>query len=45
MPVQIGEKIVKQIPGVLAVTPVVVQTNSEGGLETIYGIDPDSFRL
>src|SRR5438132_1669522 len=44
MPVGIGEKIAREIPGVKAVTPVVIQTNSEGGLESIYGIDPDSFQ-
>jgi putative ABC transport system permease protein len=44
MPVQIGEKIARDIPGVKAVTPVVIQTNSEGGLETVYGIDPNSFQ-
>src|SRR5438874_9239101 len=44
MPVQIGEKVAKEIPGVKAVTPVVIQTNSEGGLETVYGIDPQSFQ-
>src|SRR5262249_6609408 len=27
-----------------AVTPVVIQTNSEGGLETVYGVDPVSFQ-
>jgi len=44
LPVQIGDKIVKDIPGVQAVTPVIIQTNSEGGLETVYGIDPVSFQ-
>jgi len=44
MPVQIGEKIAKEVPGVKAVTPVVTQFNSEGGIETVYGIDPQSFQ-
>jgi putative ABC transport system permease protein len=44
MPVAIGEKIQKEVPGVKAVTPVVIQTNSEGGLESVYGIDPVSFQ-
>src|ERR1051326_8464298 len=44
MPVAIGEKIAKEIEGVKAVTPVVIQTNSEGGLESVYGIDPESFQ-
>ena len=44
MPVAIGEKIAKEIPGVKAVTPVVTMLNSEGNIETIYGIDPVSFQ-
>src|SRR5215469_14696310 len=44
MPVQIGEKIAKDIPGGKAVAPVVTQINSDGGLETVYGIDPQSFQ-
>ncbi len=44
MPVAIGEKIAREVPGVKAVTPVVIQTNTEGGLETVYGIDPETFQ-
>jgi len=44
MPVAIGQKIAKEVPGVKAVTPVVLQTSSEGGVETIWGIDPQSFQ-
>lgn len=44
MPVQIADKILKDISGVKAVAPVVTQINSEGGIETIYGIDPVSFQ-
>src|SRR5215831_2977235 len=44
MPVQIGEKIAKEVPGVTAVAPVVTQINSDGGIETVYGIDPQSFQ-
>jgi len=43
MPVAIGDKIAREIPGVKAVTPVVIQTSAEGGIETIWGIDPQSF--
>jgi putative ABC transport system permease protein len=32
-----------EVPHVRAVTPVGVQLNTTGGVETIYGIDPDSF--
>jgi putative ABC transport system permease protein len=32
-----------QLPHVRAVAPVGVQLNTTGGIETIYGIDPDSF--
>lgn len=32
-----------QLPHVKAVAPVGVQLNTTGGIETIYGIDPDSF--
>src|SRR5207244_7826318 len=44
LPVQIGEKVAKEVPGVKAVTPVIQQMNAEGGLETVYGIEPDSFQ-
>jgi putative ABC transport system permease protein len=32
-----------RLPHVMAVAPVGVQLNTTGGIETIYGIDPDSF--
>jgi len=44
MPVSIGTKIVAQIPGVKAVSPVLTQTNSDGGIETVFGIEPVSFQ-
>jgi putative ABC transport system permease protein len=31
------------LPHVIAVAPVGVQLNTTGGVETIYGIDPESF--
>src|SRR5215469_13153658 len=35
--------VLRRLPHVAAVTPVGVQLNTTGGVETIYGIDPDSF--
>jgi putative ABC transport system permease protein len=43
MSVKIGDKVAKDIPNVKAVAPVLIQTNSQGGLELVYGIDPVSF--
>ncbi len=40
MPVRIGDRL-RQVPGVAAVTPVLVQ--NFGGLTLAYGIDPSSF--
>jgi putative ABC transport system permease protein len=42
MPIKIGDKL-KEIPHVLAVAPALVQFNTVGGLDMIYGIDMDSF--
>jgi len=43
MPIKIGEKI-KELKYVEAVAPTLLQTNSSGGLEVVYGIDKASFR-
>src|SRR5262249_43508778 len=43
MPVSIGRKIAAEIPGVKAVTPVLIRTNSDGGIETVWGVEPSSF--
>src|SRR4029079_16055493 len=43
MPVAIGGKIAAEVPGVKAVTPVLILTNSDGGIETVWGIDPATF--
>ena len=43
MPVSIGSKIAAEVPGVNAVTPVLIQTNSDGGIETVWGIEPTTF--
>lgn len=43
MPIAIGEKL-KEIPQVAAVAPVLLQSNTSGGLDVIYGIEPGSFR-
>lgn len=42
MPVKLINKL-SALPHVTAVAPVGVQLNTTGGVETIYGIDPDSF--
>ena len=42
MPVQIAGKLA-EVEDVKAVTPVMVQASSEGGITLIYGIDPASF--
>jgi putative ABC transport system permease protein len=36
--------LIDKIPGVKAETPVLVETSSEGGVETVFGIDPASFQ-
>ena len=43
MPIRIGERLA-EIESVRAVTPVLLQFNSSGGLDVVYGIDPASFR-
>ena len=44
MPIKIGD-LVKDLPHVQAVAPVLLQFNTSGtgGLNLVYGIDPDSF--
>jgi len=42
MPIKIGDKI-KELKYVQYVAPTLLQTNSTGGLEVIYGIDKESF--
>src|SRR5260370_24084853 len=42
MSTKVGDKL-SSLPHVVAVAPVGVQLNTTGGVETIYGIDPDSF--
>jgi putative ABC transport system permease protein len=43
MPVRIGERL-RQLKYVQAVAPVLLQFNSAGGIDVLYGIDPESFR-
>jgi putative ABC transport system permease protein len=43
MPMKIGDKLA-QMKYVQAVAPALLQFNSAGGVEVIYGIDPESFR-
>src|SRR5256885_6003756 len=43
MPIKIGDK-VKELKYVQDVAPTLLQSNSTGGVEVIYGIDPQSFR-
>jgi putative ABC transport system permease protein len=43
MPIKIGERL-KEQKYVAYVAPAFLQFNSSGGIETIWGIDPDSFR-
>jgi putative ABC transport system permease protein len=42
MPIAIANKL-RELPTVKAVAPIQVQTNSQGGVEIVYGIDPESF--
>lgn len=43
MPIKIADKI-REMKYVQAVAPALLQFNSSGGVEIIYGIDPQSFR-
>lgn len=43
MPIRIEDRL-RQLKYVQAVAPVLLQFNSNGGLEIVYGIDPESFR-
>jgi putative ABC transport system permease protein len=43
MPIKIGDKLA-QAKYVQAVAPALLQFNSTGGIEVIYGIDPEAFR-
>jgi putative ABC transport system permease protein len=43
MPVRIGERL-RQLKYVQSVAPVLLQFNSAGGIDVLYGIDPESFR-
>jgi putative ABC transport system permease protein len=43
MPIKIGQKL-QELKYVQAVAPALLQFNSSGGVEVIYGIDPESFR-
>jgi putative ABC transport system permease protein len=43
MPIKIGQKL-QDLKYVQAVAPALLQFNSSGGVEVIYGIDPESFR-
>ncbi|HWQ03410.1 MAG TPA: FtsX-like permease family protein [Candidatus Nitrosotenuis sp.] len=43
MPIRIREKL-EELKHVQAVAPVLLQFNSSGGLDIVYGIEPESFR-
>src|SRR3979490_1783812 len=43
MPIKIGAKL-EDLKYVQAVSPALLQFNSSGGVEVIYGIDPERFR-
>lgn len=43
MPIRIGDRL-RQLRYVQAVAPVLLQFNSGGGVDIVYGIDPESFR-
>jgi putative ABC transport system permease protein len=43
MPIKIGNKL-EEMKYVRSVAPALLQFNSNGGVEVIYGIDPESFR-
>jgi len=43
MPIKIGDKL-REMKYVQAVAPVLLQFSSSGGVDVIYGIDPQNFR-
>ncbi len=43
MPIKIGEKLA-ELKYVQSVAPALLQFSSTGGVDVVYGIDPDSFR-
>jgi putative ABC transport system permease protein len=43
MPIKIADKL-RDMKYIKAVTPALLQFNSTGGVETIWGIDPETFR-
>ena len=43
MPIKIGEKL-SELKYVQSVAPALLQFNSTGGVDVVYGIDPESFR-
>ena len=43
MPIRIGDRL-RQLKYVQSVTPVLLQFSSTGGVDLVYGIDPESFR-
>jgi putative ABC transport system permease protein len=43
MPIKIGEKL-SELKYVQSVAPALLQFNSTGGVEVVYGIEPESFR-
>ena len=42
MPLAIGPKLL-EVEGVRAISPVITQFNTQGGFDTVFGIDPESF--
>jgi len=43
MPIKIGDKL-KELQYVESVAPALLQFNSTGGVDVVYGIDPETFR-
>ena len=43
MPIRIGDRL-RELKYVQAVAPVLLQFNSTGGIDIVYGIDPETFR-
>jgi putative ABC transport system permease protein len=43
MPIRIGDRL-RQLRYVQTVAPVLLQFNSTGGIDIVYGIDPETFR-